>query len=161
MPYLTERKLSNTLDVPVNLPATNITMGNWLVIASLQVVAPTLLTYRMLHLNFISSAVNLSNLTPANLIVANYGFCYVGLFYGYTSGDPSTLSALDVVQTSTLGIQPRTTSPLVINTAGTYSWIAVNNVQYSSSNSLLPSGESADFVMSCVGQCRLELDLTD
>jgi hypothetical protein len=160
MPYITYNKLSNTLDVPINLPATEIDMGDWLLIATVQVTAPAQLTYRVMNLNFLSSDFALANIASQNLIVPNFGLCYVGLFYNYTSGDPSTLAALDVLSSSSLGVTTRTAAPLIITTPGTYSWIAVNNVQYSSQNSLLGTTDSADFVLSCVGQSRLELDLS-
>lgn len=160
MAYLTERKLSNTLDVPVNLPTTEIKMGDWIVIATIKLEAPTRLTYRMMNLNFVSSTVELTNLTPANRIVPNFGLCYVGLFYNYISGDPSGLPALDVLQANNFGVIPRTATPIVTAVAGTYSWLAVNNVQFSDQNSLLTASDSADFTMSCVGQARMELDLS-
>jgi hypothetical protein len=160
MPYLTERKLSNTFDVPVNLPITEIKMGDWLLLATFKLDAPTRLTYRMMHLSFISSTVPLTNITAANKIVPNFGLLYVGLFLNYTSGDPSGLAALDVLQTDNLGIVERTAAPIVTVTPGTYSWLAVNNVQFSTLNSLLGVSDSADFTLSCVGQARVELDLS-
>lgn len=160
MSYLTERKLSNTFDIPVNLPISEIKMGDWLVLASFKLDAPTRLTYRMMHLSFVSSTVPLSNITAANKIVPNFGLCYVGLFFNYTSGDPSGLASLDVLQADSLGIVERTAAPIVTATPGTYSWLAVNNVQFSDLNSLLGVDESADFTISCVGQARIELDLS-
>lgn len=160
MAYLTERKLSNTLDIPVNLPTTEIKMGDWIVIATVKIDAPTRLTYRMLNMNFVSSTVDLNDLTSDNRIVPNFGLCYVGLYFNYTSGDPSGLPALDVVQTSNLGIIARTATPIVTAVPGTYSWLAVNNIQFSDQNALLTTGDSADFTLNCVGQARLELDLS-
>jgi hypothetical protein len=160
MAYLTERKLSNTLDIPVNLPTAEIKMSDWLVIATVKLVAPTRLTYRMMNLNFVSSTVALTNITSVNRIVPNFGLCYVGLFFNYNSGDPSGLPALDVLQANNFGVAERTATPIVISTEGTYSWIAVNNIQFSDQNTLLGVGDSADFTLSCVGQARLELDLT-
>ena len=160
MSYLTERKLSNTLDVPINLPTTEIKMGDWVVIATVKIVAPTLLTYRMMNINFVSSTIALANITSVNRIVPNFGLCYVGLFLNYTSGDPSSVPALDVLQANAFGVQARTAAPIVTATEGTYSWIAVNNIQFSDQNSLLSVNDSADFTLSCVGQARLELDLT-
>jgi len=160
MSYLTETKLSNTLDVPVNLPTTELKMGDWLVIATVKIVSPTLLTYRMMNFNFVSSALPLANVTSSNLIVPNFGLCYVGLYLNYTAGDPSTLAALDVLQSNSFGVQMRTATPIVTSTEGTYSWIVVNNVQYNSQNSLISTNDSADFTLSCCGQARIELDLS-
>jgi len=159
MAYLTERKLSNTLDIPINLPTTEIKMGDWIVVATVKIETPTRLTYRMLNLDFVSSTIALSNITPDNRIVPNFGMCYVGLFFNYTSGDPSALPALDVVQATSFGIVARTATPIVTVAPGTYSWLAVNNIQFSDQNVLLTTGDSADFTLNCVGQARLELDL--
>jgi hypothetical protein len=68
--------------------------------------------------------------------------------------------ALDILSASALGIFTRTANPVATLNPGTYSWIAVNNVQYSTNNALLASGQSADFQLLCTGQCRIELDLT-
>jgi hypothetical protein len=159
MAYLTERKLSSTLDVPINLPTTEIKMGDWIVVATVKITAPTRLTYRMLNLNFVSSSVALSNLTSDNRIVPNFGLCYVGLFFNYVSGDPSQIPALDVVKADNFGLVERTATPIVTVTEGTYSWLAVNNIQISDANILLGAGDSADFTLGVVGQARLELDL--
>ena len=160
MAYLTERKLSNTLDLPISLPATEIKMGDWVLLGTVSIMAPTQITYRAIHLSFISTTVPLANINSFNLIVPNFGLCYVGLFYNYVSGDPSTLPTLDVLQATNLGIFTKTTSPIVVSTPGTYSWLIVNNVQYNSQNALLGVADSADFTLSCVGQARIELDLT-
>lgn len=160
MPYLTERKFSNTLDVPVNLPSTEIKMGDWVVIATIKLVAPARLTYRMMNLNLIGSTFNVSNLIAANRIVPNFGLCYIGLFFNYISGDPSGIPALDVLYATGSGVIYRIASPIVTAQEGTYSWIAANNVQISDQNPLLTTSSSVDFTLSCVGQARIELDLT-
>jgi hypothetical protein len=159
MGYLTETKLSNTLDVPISLPTTEIKMGDWMVLSTISIVAPTQVTYRMLNLSFSNTTVPLTNILAANLIVPNFGLCYVGMYYNYTSGDPSGLSTLDILSTNALGVISRTATPVVTTQPGTYSWIAVNNVQFSSQNALLTISDSADFTINVVGQARIELDL--
>lgn len=160
MAYLTERKLSNTLDIPVNLPATEIKMGDWIVIATISLVTPAKLTYQMMNLNFISSTFALGNLTPYNLVDANGSFCYVGLYLNYVSGSPGTAIALDLLKAGSFGVFTRTANPVVTVQPGTYSWIAVNNIQYSDQNALLTTSDSADFTLCCTGQGRIELDLS-
>jgi hypothetical protein len=160
MAFLTERKLDNTLDLPINLPATEIKMGDWVVIATIRLSAPSRLTFRMLHLNFISSTFGLDKIRAQNRINANGSFCYTGLYFNYSSGDPGSLSALDIVKTNTLGLTTRTSSAIVRTEPGTYSWIAVNNIQWSDQNALLTIQDSADFRMCITGQCRMELDQT-
>lgn len=160
MPYLTERKLANTLDVPINLPTTEIKMGDWIVIATTRLSAPMRLTYRFMQLNFMSTSFDLTKVLTPNLIVPSFGFCYVGLFFNYVSGDPGGLSPLDVVEATNLGMAVRGGNSLLLTTEGTYSWLAVNNVQFSSQNALLTQTDSADFKLTATGQCRIELDLT-
>jgi hypothetical protein len=160
MAFLTERKLANTLDIPVNLPATEIKMGDWLVIASIRLTAPSKLTYRMLHLNFIGSSLDLSKIAAVNRLNANGGLCYVGLYANYVSGDPATATALDMVPATEFGVITRSANPIVLSTPATYSWIAVNNIQWNAGNASLSVQDSADFKLSATGQCRIELDLT-
>lgn len=160
MSFLTERKLANTLDVPVNLPATEIKMADWVVIGTFKLVAPSRLTYRMLHLNFIDSTIDLTKIKAQNYINPGFGIVYVALFYNYTSGDPGGLAKLDRVGAYNFGVVTRTGSPFISAVEGTYTWIAVNNIQYSTENALLTVEDSADFRLSCTGQCRIELDLT-
>ena len=160
MSFLTERKLANTLDIPVSLPATEIKMGDWLVIATIRLTAPSRLTYRMLNLNFISSTLDLTEIDTRNKINANGGLCYVGFYANYVSGNPSTSTALDMLTATSFGVVARTANPIVLTTAATYSWIAVNNVQWNSAVSSLTVEDSADFRLSATGQCRLELDLS-
>ena len=160
MSYLTERKFANTLDCPINLPATEIKMGDWLVIATFDLVTPMKLTYRMLHLSFISSSFDLSKITAVNKINPGYGLVYVGLFINYISGDPSAQAIADKVSATDLGIVTRTGNPFVTVTPGTYSWVVVNNIQWNAKNALLTVTDSADFKVSAVGQFRVELDET-
>lgn len=160
MGYLTERKLSNTLDAPVSLAASELKMGDWLVISTIVLTEPSRVIFRMLNLNFISSTLALSNILPVNLVTPNFGLLYIGLFANYISGDPSSLPALDVVSANNFGVAQRTAPPVVISVPGTYSWIAVNNVQFNNQNALLSASDSADFTLNVVGQARLELDLS-
>jgi len=159
MSYLTERKLANTMDTPVNLPTTQLKMGDWLVIATLRLTAPMRITYRFMNFNFLISSFDLTKIQSVNLVVPTFGFCYVGLYANYVSGDPSGLTALDIVQANQLGLVTRTGNPVVMTDNGTYSWVAVNNVQFSSQNALLGPNDSADFTLAATGQARVELDL--
>lgn len=157
MSYLTESKLANTLDVPVALPTTEIKMGDWVVIATQRLFAGQKLTYRMMNFNFVSTTFDLTKITAANLIIPNFGMCYVGLYLNYVSGDPGVLTGLDVVSATATGVVNRSGNPFITSTAGTYSWIAVNNVTYSANNALLTPNDSADFKLCATGQCRVEL----
>ena len=158
MSFLTERKLANTLDLPLSLPATEIKMGDYLVIATLKLAAPSRLTFRMLHLNFIASTFDLAKITPVNKINANAGLCYIGMYANYVSGDPGSTASLDTLSASAFGVVTKVTNPIVLTTPATYTWIAVNNVQWNANNSALTPQDSADFRLSATGQVRIELD---
>ncbi len=160
MAYLTERKLANTLDLPIALPSTEIKMGDWVVIATVSLMSPARFTYRFMNLNLQSSNFDTTKILPVNLIVPGFGFCYIGLFANYVSGDPGGIPPLDVVESTTFGVASRNISPLVLTQPGTYSWLAVNNIQFNSQNALITQTDSVDFKLSATGQVRIELDLT-
>ena len=153
MSFLTERKMANTVDAPIALPSTEIKMSDWVVIATIRLTSPSRLTVRMLNLNFISSTVDLTKIVPDNYINSSMGLCYVALFFNYTNADPSSAAKLDRVTASSLGVFSRIANPFVTTVPGTYTWLAVNNVQYSTANSALAVTDSADFrVEFCKGQ---------
>jgi hypothetical protein len=66
MSYITESKLTEIMDIPVSLPATQLKMGDWLVVAAFKLVAPAQLTCRYLNLQLLSSSV-----TPGNIVADN------------------------------------------------------------------------------------------
>jgi hypothetical protein len=160
MGYLTEAKLSNVADIPVGLPATEIKMGDWVIVASVKVVSPMKLTYRLLNLQVHTSTVDISLIQNVNKVFGNLGIAYVVVRRDYTSGTPGAAGALDVLTATGLGVFSRDAANVVeLTTPGTYSWIIANNTQPSSdSSSLIPSSTSIDFRMSVTGQVRLELD---
>jgi hypothetical protein len=158
MSFLTERKMANTVDAPIALPSTEIKMSDWVVIATIKLTAPSRLTVRMLHLNFISSTVDLTKIVPANYINSSLGMCYVALFFNYNNADPASTTKLDKVTASALGVSTRIENPFVTTVPGIYTWLAVNNIQYSTASSALAITDSADFRVSCTGQWRIEIN---
>lgn len=173
MALLTESKVSKTLDIPVNLPMTELKMGDWIVVASIKLKEPMKLTYWYLTLQMLSSTVNTNDIVDANKISPALDFAFLGLYRDYTSGHPSDTPALDVVRiresisssgdcipiSDTLGrfITVRSSPVLTFTTPGVYSFILANNMQASSS-STIPTTTSIDFTMCVTGQIRLELD---
>ena len=169
---MTENTLSNTLDIPVNLPATEVQMGDWLVVATIKLVAPMQLTYRFMTLQMLSSSVATQDISDVNKIVPALDLAFIGLYRDYSSGHPSQSPALDIVRirenlssldcipiTDSLGqfITARSSPVLTFTTPGVYSFIVANNMQ-PSSQSVIPTTTSIDFQLSATGQIRLELN---
>ena len=173
MALLTEQKVARTLDIPVSLPATELKMGDWLVVASIKVKEPMRLTYWYLTFQMLASSVDTRDIIEANKISPALDLAFIGLYRDYTSGHPSATPALDVVRiresgastldcipiTDTLGqfITVRSSPVLTFTTPGIYSFIVANNMQASSA-SAIPTTTSIDFQLSVTGQIRLELD---
>lgn len=160
MGYLTENKLSGTLDLPIALPATSLGMGDWVVVASVKVVAPMRITYKLASLNIQQSTVDTSLITNGNKIFGNLGLVYLAMRLNYTSGSPGAAGGLDVLVGSGLGTVSRDLSTVVVAVQpGVYSWIIANNMQPSTDTApLIPASTSIDFRASATGSVRMELD---
>jgi len=172
MAFLTENLLAKTLDIPINLPATELKMGDWLTVATIKLVYPMKFSYRFMTLQMLSSNVTTSDIVTANKISPSLDLAFIGLYLDYSSGHPGTQPALDVVkirenEASTLDCVPVNelsgqfitvrTEPLVeYTTPGVYTFIIANNMQ-ASSESTIPTTTSIDFRLVATGQVRLEL----
>ena len=147
-------------------------MGDWLVVATIKLVAPMKLTYKFMTLQMLSSSVPVQDIVDANKIVPALDLAFIGLYVNYSSGHPSQSPALDIVRirenvssvdcipvTDSLGqfITVRSGSVLTFTTPGVYSFIVANNMQ-PSSQSVIPTSTSIDFQLSATGQIRLELN---
>lgn len=173
MALLTEAKVSKTLDIPVNIPATELKMGDWIVVASIKLKEPMRLSYWYLTLQMLSSSVDTTDIVDANKISPSLDLAFLGLYRDYTSGHPSDTPALDIVRiresissdgdcipvTDSLGqfVTVRTSPLVTFVTPGVYSFILANNMQ-SSSESTIDTDTSIDFTLCATGQIRLELD---
>ena len=160
MAYLTENQLSNTLDIPVSLPATDLVMGNWVVISTVSVVAPMRLSYRYACLQLLAASVNSANITSGNKAYGSLGLVYLALRKDYSSGSPGAAGGLDVLVASNIGLYTRdTTNPVTIIDPGTYSWIIANNMQPSTDASpIISPSTSIDFRVAVTGTVRMELN---
>jgi hypothetical protein len=160
MGYLTETRLSNIIDLPVSLPATELKISDWLVVSSIRIDTPMRLTVRLLELELLSSTVSVSDIVAANRIFGNLGLAYLVLRKDYLSGTPGAAGALDSLVATDLGRFARDiTQPVLITDPGTYSWLIVNNTQPSDDASVvITTSTSIDFVVSVTGSVRLELD---
>lgn len=156
MPYLTSSILDNTLDIPLSMPATEIRMGDWLVMATVKLVAPYKLTYDYVTLSLLNSSVDESLIANSNRISGNLGLVYLALRKDYTGGSPGASGAKDIFGLSASGSYQRPGEPLVLTEEGTYSWIVANNMQASSS-STIPAATSIDFRIAVTGIVRQEL----
>jgi hypothetical protein len=173
MAFLTESKLAKTLDLPVNLPTTELKMGDWVVVSTIKIVSPMKLTYQFMTLQMLSSSVLTSDIGATNKISAALDLAFIGLYRNYSSGHPGLQPALDVVrirefditnqdcipvnQLSGQFITVRSAPVVFFTTPGVYSFIVANNMQ-ASSTSVIPVTTSIDFRLCATGQIRLELE---
>jgi hypothetical protein len=172
MAFLTENTIAKTLDLPINLPATELKMGDWLTVATIKLVYPMKLAYRFMTLQMLSSSVSTDLITAVNKVSPSLDLAFLGLYLNYSSGHPGTQPALDVVkiretESAAVDCVPVNelsgqfitvrTEPLVeYTTPGVYSFILANNMQ-ASSESAIPTTTSIDFRLCATGQVRLYL----
>lgn len=158
MAYLSKQELSNIADVAVALPSTLLSMGDWILIGSVKIVAPMRCTYRYLSFQIQTSTVDVSKIVSENKIYGNLGLVYVALRKDLVSGSPGAASALDIVSLNSIGMAIRDTSEsnsIVMIDPGVYSWYIVNNCKAADSVQI-PAYESIDFRVSVTGQARVE-----
>jgi hypothetical protein len=172
MAFLTENTLSKTLDLPINLPSTELKMGDWLIVSTIKLVYPMRLSYRFMTLQMLSSSVTTSDIVAANKVSPSLDLAFMGIYLNYSSGHPGTQPALDVVkiresQSAAIDCVPVNelsgqfitvrTEPLVeYSSPGVYTFIIANNMQ-ASTDSTIPTTTSIDFRLCATGQIRLEL----
>lgn len=156
MGYLTENKLKGTIDLPIALPATTIKQGDWVVVATVKLVAPQRLSLRSLTLQLLEANVDVADIATANKVVPNLGLLYVVLRKDYTSGTPGGSGALDYLALDDVGVTTRSTVPVLLTAPGSYSLICANNMQ-AVTGVTIPTSTSIDFKALVTGQFRLEL----
>jgi len=128
MALMTESKMRETLDLPVALPTTEILMGDWIILASIKLVSPQRLTYRYANLHLLSANVDTALIGSSNRVNPSLGIAFLGLYYNYVSGHPGSVSSLDTLPLSSVGVVYRSTaSPFYFVEPGTYSFIVANN----------------------------------
>lgn len=139
---LTLQELESIVDLPVSLPMTLVRADDWLVVASVKLVAGQTLTFSQMNLTVIDASQagvvlplgNQCNQFNIKLINNSYGIAYIGIAKDYSSStDPSTVtwvgSASDVISASSVGVYTRSASApaLEITEPGDYSFVVVNN----------------------------------
>jgi hypothetical protein len=157
MAYITTTQLTNIIDLPIQLPATELKMGDWLVVGTVKIAMPQRLRYRFLNLQLHSANVDIANISATNKVLGNLGYAYVALRRDYSAGNPGGAGGLEVLNISEIGLVERSTVETVYTTPGRYSWIVANNMQ-PSSTSAIPTSTEINFRLSLTGQVRFELD---
>ena len=156
MGYLTESKLKTVLELPIALPSTTLRQGDWVVVATVKLVAPQRLSLRALTLQLLESTVDTGDIDTSNKLVPNLGLVYFVLRKDYASGTPGGSGALDYLKLDDVGVVSRSTVPVLLTAPGNYSVICANNMQ-ASTTSAISTDTSIDFKVLMTGQFRLEL----
>lgn len=156
MSYLTDQNLRNALDIPIQQPSVELKQSDWLVVSTVKVVSPSSLVYRFSNLRIQSSTVDLSLVDATNEINPSLGVAYLALYQNYTGGSPESLVALDVVSADAVGVFTRESAKLTLTTPANYSWVIVNNMTASTSNTNFT--ENVDLNLLVSGTARLNLE---
>lgn len=140
MSYITESELRRRVALPIALPLTELKQNDWLVLATVKLLAGMNASYKWLSLqvtDYTVTEVDSADPCAAAALALNntaFGIAYLAIYKTYSpSSDPSTLTYIgastDVVTVSTTGISNRDTSlpDLTVTDAGEYSWVLVNN----------------------------------
>jgi hypothetical protein len=150
--YVTLDQLDQQLDVPVQLPLTDLPANQWLIVSTFRIDTPQAFTLRWLQLHLIemeavgsTGAVVVTTpnaqgecVFPAqgpNLVVPTLGLVYVGLYTGF---DDQQVPSFQAAQEAPLYIPYnaallppqyaiRPLAPTTYAAAGVYSFVIVNN----------------------------------
>lgn len=139
MSYLTDEYLDKVVDIPVNLPVTNLKSNDWLVLTTIAVAAGQTLDFNFLQLTLVSSSASLDgcNSVEGELINPSYERVFVGIYENYVStNSPYGLSIIgtdaDLIQTSEFTTVQRdvTVAKLTLSPTEptTYSFVIANNL---------------------------------
>lgn len=157
MPFITENRLRTVFDLPIALPATIVKQGDWVVAATVRILAPQRLSLRSLTLELLEATVDTTLIVPTNKIVPSLGLAYCVLRKDYVSGTPGQTGALDSLKVEGLTTASRSTVPVLVTAPGNYSLIVANNMQPSTS-SPISTATGIDFKLVVTGQFRQELN---
>lgn len=152
MPYLTQDQLDQQLDLPVQLPLTDLPADQWLVVSTFEINTPQAFSLRWLQLHLIAqSAVGSTGgavvVTPdssgncvfpaqgPSLVVPTLGLVYVGLYSNFNTLQPPALQAAQeaplYIPYNAALLPPqyaiRSLTPTAYSSPGVYSFVIVNN----------------------------------
>jgi hypothetical protein len=154
MGYLTQEQLDQQLDLPVELPLTDLPPNQWLVVSSFRLDSPQAFTLRWLQLHLIAmdpvdSQGNTVVVAPDAqgncvfppqgpvLVTPGLGLCYLALYRAF---DPTKQPSFQAAQEAPLFIDfvpnllpplyaIRSLTPTTYSPAGVYSFVVVNNTE--------------------------------
>jgi hypothetical protein len=146
--FLTTQELDSVIDLPISMPSTLVRSGDWLVVASFNLLSGQTLLYKDMNLTVLSASIDGVDLALGNqcnqfnikLLNNSYGISYVGIAKDFSAtSDPQSVtwigSAADVISADSVGTYVRSSSAteLEITESGVYSVVLVNNCESTTS----------------------------
>ncbi len=154
------------------MPSTLVRSGDWLVVASFNLLSGQTLLYKDMNLTVLSASIDGVDLALGNqcnqfnikLLNNSYGISYVGIAKDFSAtSDPQSVtwigSAADVISADSVGTYVRSSSAteLEITESGVYSVVLVNNCESTTSTQTTSQLYNVDLKMIVSSQIRLKL----
>ena len=154
------------------MPSTLVRSGDWLVVASFNLLSGQTLLYKDMNLTVLSASIDGVDLALGNqcnqfnikLLNNSYGISYVGIAKDFSAtSDPQSVtwigSAADVISADSVGTYVRSSSAteLEITESGVYSVVVVNNCESTTSTQTTSQLYNVDLKMIVSSQIRLKL----
>ena len=170
--FLTTQELDSVIDLPISMPSTLVRSGDWLVVASFNLLSGQTLLYKDMNLTVLSASIDGVDLALGNqcnqfnikLLNNSYGISYVGIAKDFSAtSDPQSVtwigSAADVISADSVGTYVRSSSAteLEITESGVYSVVLVNNCESTTSTQTTSQLYNVDLKMIVSSQIRLNL----
>jgi hypothetical protein len=170
--FLTTQELDSVIDLPISMPSTLVRSGDWLVVASFNLLSGQTLLYKDMNLTVLSASIDGVDLALGNqcnqfnikLLNNSYGISYVGIAKDFSAtSDPQSVtwigSAADVISADSVGTYVRSSSAteLEITESGVYSVVLVNNCESTTSTQTTSQLYNVDLKMIVSSQIRLKL----
>lgn len=169
---LTLEELNSVIDLPISMPTTFVHSGDWLVVASFNLLEGQTLLYKDMNLTVLKASIDSVDLALGNqcnqfnikLVNNSYGIAYIGIAKDFSSTtDPQSVtwvgSASDVISASSVGTYVRASSAtqLEITAPGNYSVVLVNNCESTTNTTTTSPLYNVDLSMIVTSQIRLTL----
>ena len=169
---LTLEELNSVIDLPISMPTTFVHSGDWLVVASFNLLEGQTLLYKDMNLTVLKASIdgvdlalgNQCNQFNINLVNNSYGIAYIGIAKDFSSTtDPQSVtwigSASDVISAGSVGTYTRSSSAtqLEITQPGNYSVVLVNNCESTTTTTTTSPLYNVDLSMIVTSQIRLTL----
>ena len=126
MSYVTEKLLEDKIDVPIQLPATELLAGNWLVVTCIRIPTETLVTLslRFLQLKLLELVGSEADCTVPEDVNVKLGLFQD--FNGQASPDSQTAVQGEILQSAVPApstVERDFATTLRLEEPGTYSWV--------------------------------------